>query len=976
MRSANKIIALLMALLLAVGLLPQPVYASESAQIHVSYHYDNPLYHDAPAEKAALLAQSRAAIASDADITDAASTLRQAIQQRQEVCRIQIQTSSYEEESFRELIHTIAVRAEAHTGVPTQGDYIMWQYGGWDASASGSSSNGIYTWTLEYTYSYYTTAQEEAQVTTKVNQVLSSLNVNSASDYEKIKAIYDYICANVTYDHDHLNDQTYKHQFTAYAALVQGTSVCQGYALLFYRLALELGVDARLISGTSRGEGHGWNIVKLGNKYYNADSTWDAGNTSYTYFLKCPSNFPDHTRNAEYETTDFHNAYPMASADYTPGTVCDHSYTASTQNATCTADGKTTYTCSKCGDSYSETIAKLGHDYTAETTEPTCTTDGVTVYTCFTCGHSYRESIPMLGHNYESEVFPPSCTLGGLTQYNCTRCDYYYHGSETPALGHSWDSGTVTKEPTETETGIRTFTCTRCQSTREESIPVIGQEECSHSYESVTREPTCSQDGETVYTCTKCGHSYSEWLQKTGHIYSETVTPPTCTEQGYTTTTCSGCDYSMDSDFVDATGHFWDEGTVTKQPTDTEAGIMLYTCTACGETMEEAIPVSCEHSYESIVTAPTCTEDGYTTHTCTKCGQSYKDSPVEATGHAWDEGYINQPPTETTDGWYEFTCTVCGEKKTETIPAKDSLYRISGSNRYETSIKAANLLLEANAVEKFGAVVVASGTGFADALSGSYLAVINSAPMLLVNKHTVQTVADYILKNTYSGSTVYILGGEAAVPAELDELLKNEFYVKRLAGANRYETNLKVLEETGIEGMGLCVCTGKDFADSLSVSALRRPILLVNKSLTDDQRAFLDTIGTNDIYVIGGESAVNKDIEEELANYGYGYVERISGANRYETSVKVAERFFPLEVENLVLAYGQNFPDGLCGGVLAYYLNAPMLLTRDKNAALAADFAAKKGVTTGAVLGGTSLISDASVRKIFSLEESDPITLR
>ena len=966
----RKIISLILVLVLTVGLLPHPVHASEPEQIHVSYHYDNPLYHPSSGyktEKATVAEQPRASIATDADISSAAAQLRKAIKERQAECVIQISTSSYEEESFRDMMHTIATQAEAHTGVSTEGDYIMWQYGGWTANASGSSSNGVYNWTLTYMYEYYTTAEEESQVTSKVNQVLNNLNVKSTSDYEKIKAIYDYICANVDYDYDHLNDQTYKHQFTAYAALIQGTSVCQGYALLFYRMALELGVDARVISGTSKGEGHGWNIVKLGSKYYNADTTWDAGRTSYTYFLKCPSNFPDHTRNAEYETSEFHKAYPMSDTDYQAGaeTECSHSYTSSTQDATCTADGKTTYTCSKCGDSYSETIAKLGHDYITETTEPTCTTDGVTVYTCFTCGHSYRESIPMLGHTYESEVFPPSCTLGGMTQYNCTRCDYYYHDSETPALGHSWDAGTVTKEPTATETGIRTFTCTRCQSTREESIPVIGQAECSHSYESVTTEPTCSQDGETVYTCTKCGHSYSERLQKTGHIYSETVTPPTCTEEGYTTTTCSGCDYRMDSNFVDATGHFWDEGTVTKQPTNTETGIMLYTCNACGETREEAISVSCDHSYESIVTAPTCTEDGYTTHTCTKCQYSYKDSPVEATGHSWDEGYINQPPTETTDGWYEYTCTVCGEKKTETIPAKDSLYRISGSNRYETSIKAANLLLEAKAEEKFGAVVVASGTGFADALSGSYLAVRNGCPMLLVNKHTVKTLAEYILENTYSGSTVYILGGEAAVPAELDELLKAEFYVKRLAGANRYETNLKVLKEIGVEAMGLCVCTGKDFADSLSVSALRRPILLVNKSLTDDQKAFLDTIGTNDIYVIGGENAVSKDIEEELANYGYGYVERISGANRYETSVNVAKRFWDPNMENMVIAYGQNYPDGLCGGVLAYYLNAPMLLTRDKNAALAAEFAAEKGITSGAVLGGPSLISDSAVQQIF-----------
>ena len=125
---------------------------------------------------------------------------------------------------------------------------------------------------------------------TAVSNLLKSLNVSGKSDYQKVGAVYDYICDNVTYDYDNLEDDSYTLKFTAYAALKNKTAVCQGYALLFYRLMLELGIDARVIAGDGGGP-HGWNIVKLGNVYYNADTTWDAGVDEYQFFLKNTENF-------------------------------------------------------------------------------------------------------------------------------------------------------------------------------------------------------------------------------------------------------------------------------------------------------------------------------------------------------------------------------------------------------------------------------------------------------------------------------------------------------------------------------------------------------------------------------------------------------------------------------------------------------------------------------------------------------------
>ena len=152
------------------------------------------------------------------------------------------------------------------------------------------------------------------------------------------------------------------------------------------------------------------------------------------------------------------------------------------------------------------------------------------------------------------------------------------------------------------------------------------------------------------------------------HSYTAVVTPPTCTEKGYTTHTCA-CGESYVDTYVDALGHSWDNGKVTKEPTETETGVKTFTCTRCGETRTETMPVIPHvHSYKDVVTAPTCTEKGYTTHTCA-CGDSYVDTYTDALGHAWDEGEVTKEATETTQGSMTYTCTRCPATKRDILPA-------------------------------------------------------------------------------------------------------------------------------------------------------------------------------------------------------------------------------------------------------------------------------------------------------------------
>lgn len=308
-------------------------------------------------------------------------------------------------------------------------------------------------------------------------------------------------------------------------------------------------------------------------------------------------------------------------------------------------------------------------------------------------------------------------------------------------------------------------------------------------------------------------------------------------------------------------------------------------------------------------------------------------------------------------------------------PTDSYTYRLWGENRYETSIYISEMYREVQDVEEFDSVIVASGEGFADALAGSYLASVKEAPILMVKNKTsvIEGLAAYLSVTLAEDGTIYILGGEAAVSANIEKELASlgtGIQIKRLAGANRYATNLEILKEAGVADEDVMVCTGKDFADSLSASAINRPILLVNKTVSADQEAYLKTLSGNDYYIVGGVNAVSADVENVIKTYGD--TERLGGANRFETSVLVAETFVA-EPRAAVVAYAKNYPDGLCGGPLASALGAPLILTQNGREADATSYIQSNGIEFGIVLGGSGLISDNTARNIFGLSQSDPI---
>lgn len=407
----KRIISCILTVLILASVLPANTFA-DSSVIHRQIHI-NPLYKDVVDQKQLfstlngalrLYSDTRPQEAGSAD--EAAVILRKGMENRE--ARIAIRCPADAITPTDGILDEIAEKALEETGVPTQGDYIRWTYAGWNGSYSLESDDEGLHYVFVYDCKYYTTAAQEAELSEKIDSVLQSLDINDeSSDYDVICAVYDYICANVSYDYDNLNDSEYLLKYTAYAAMINKTAVCQGYSALMYRMLQQKNIDCRLIPGSD----HAWNIVAIDGVYYNADSTWDAGRDpkNYAYFLCGDSDFAEHTRYSEYSTEEFYRLYPMAKTKYV---VCpSHSYGAwvTTKAPTCTESGIETRTCAKCGVSENRAIPATGHHYDAVATAPTCTERGYTNHTCV-CGLSYTDSYTdAVGHNYKAGI----CTICG-----------------------------------------------------------------------------------------------------------------------------------------------------------------------------------------------------------------------------------------------------------------------------------------------------------------------------------------------------------------------------------------------------------------------------------------------------------------------------------------------------------------------------------------------------------------------------------
>lgn len=287
----------------------------------------------------------------------AGAALREGMTARKGTIEIGFTTTKELDQS---IIDEFMEEAFKHTGNPIEGDYLRGHYSSYKASATGKVKNGVYNWVFTYTVKYKTTAAQEEATDKAVADMISEMKLSGKDTFSKIKSIHDYMCKNVTYDWDHKKDDACTDKYTAYGACVNGKAVCEGYALLLYRLFLENDIDARVIEGTGNGEAHSWDIVKIDDHYYYIDSTWNSTYGSHDWFLNGKDDFGDHKAKSEYTSSSFTKKYPISDTHYWYGGVHDAEFESHKNPATFAKAGAIEEKCTICGKvTSSKKIAKV-----------------------------------------------------------------------------------------------------------------------------------------------------------------------------------------------------------------------------------------------------------------------------------------------------------------------------------------------------------------------------------------------------------------------------------------------------------------------------------------------------------------------------------------------------------------------------------------------------------------------------------------
>ena len=517
--------------------------------------------------------------------------------------------------------------------------------------------------------SYTSNAREEQQkLDAAINELNSRVDISGMTDEEIVLAYHEYLTSTVAYAYAAYLQGSLggAHEYDMYGALVNHSSVCQGYAETMFYLLKKAGLSCAIAS--SQNINHAWNIVKVNGKWYHVDATWDdpvwdmPGRSNHDYFLVSFDTMNKNTLvNHTKDRTDM-----VVSAQWgdTYTSAIDTTYESGkfwngVNKAILYKDGYWYSIGSGASDTgyqinkyqYSTGTNKVIYSGTAKWTAPSGGYYPGVYGSIYLHGNSLYFTTPdsLKKIDLISAAASPVEILNIRTKYNsASGSNLYAFGeqygkvvyfiADTPNLkqtkdtsdstkynknyeeytldiciSHNWDSGVVTKQPTYKTEGTKKYTCTNCDETKTETIARLV---CTnHAWDSgvVTKQPTYKTEGTRKYTCTNCGETKTETIAKL-----------VCTE------------------------HVWDAGVVTKQPTYKTEGTRKYTCTNCGETKTETI------------------------------------AKLVCTTHAWDNGTVTKKATYTATGVRKYTCKTCGAAKQVTI-AKLKLTKVTVKAAQQTS---------------------------------------------------------------------------------------------------------------------------------------------------------------------------------------------------------------------------------------------------------------------------------------------------
>ena len=268
---------------------------------------------------------------------------------------------------------------------------------------------------------------------------------------------------------------------------------------------------------------------------------------------------------------------------------------------------------------------------------------------------------------------------------------------------------------------------------------------------------------------------------------------------------------------------------------------------------------------------------------------------------------------------------------------KGNIDVLAGDSRFETAIEVSKATFkDAGDAES---VILVGQDAVVDGLAAAPLAAKKNAPILLAKKDGVTEEVEAemlrVLGTNLTGKTIYIIGGESQISKEAEaKLAKLGVKVKRLAGASRYETSLKIAEELNSTSKTSFVVGGNGEVDAMSIAAYaaqtKSPIIVTNKDVVSEETT--KVLEGKQIEIIGGTSSVSAEVEAELAKIDMDKkVVRLAGTDRKGTNAKVINRYYGNAKEVFVAkdGYGtgvSHLIDALTAAPLAGSKDAPIIL--------------------------------------------------
>lgn len=278
--------------------------------------------------------------------------------------------------------------------------------------------------------------------------------------------------------------------------------------------------------------------------------------------------------------------------------------------------------------------------------------------------------------------------------------------------------------------------------------------------------------------------------------------------------------------------------------------------------------------------------------------------------------------------------------------------RIYGKDRIDTSIQIAKSYIKTSEF-----AILANQNNFPDSLSATVLSKKYNAPILLTDAIKADKSLIQEIKRLQTKYFVKI-GGEKSISNEVaKQLLPEKSKVKSYKGSDRYATNAEIIKE--FKDADTCIiASGENFADSLSIGAFATkngyPIVLVQKDkINDVTKQALKDSKIKKCYIVGGENSVSKSLEKELPQV----IERIAGNDRYETSLKIADKFYK-DAQGAYLTSGEVFADSLAINPIAARFDVPLILTpKDKLPQKTQEYLENSKIVQIAIIGGEKTVS-------------------